>query len=336
MPGEGGWIDSFMAGSRGLPGPSDLEALRARKDIRLMPLQRNARSLLLDLPSLGRADYTTRNACLTCTRRETVARVVPVGEGATLFGEADGLRWLEGSWRHTVAVLSRSMDFADMPPCLLLFGESGELAHQITLPDPAAWEAFIALVRRHHGCWNCLRHRPAAGGSTQASAGCPVWMLKEAWCEAGSEQDLEARLGGLGLDRLLALRAMEGLYTSLLSPDDLASFLAGLAASGLPVHAQVGNRHCTEVLEAPVEDLVPGPGPWQIRLGRASLKLDPARLDSIWFVTQPDPAGERHRIECYDPSGARVLTLASPRTLCPPVRLGWQRLLGRLEGGLPH
>jgi putative heme degradation protein len=281
-------------------------------------------------------DYTTRNGCVTCTRREAVARVLPVGEGATLFGEAEGLRWLEGSWRHTVAVLSRSMDFTDMPPCLLLFGETGELAHQVTLPDPAAWEAFIALVRRHHGCWNCLRHRPAAAGPVPVPAECPVWMLKEAWCDAGSERDLDARLGGLGLDRLLALRAMEGLYTSLLSPEDLAAFLAGLAASGLPVHAQAGNRHCTEVLEAPVEDLSLGPGPWQIRLGGATLGLDPARLDGIWSVAQPGPSGERHRLECYDASGARVLTLASPQTPCPLVRLGWQRLLGRLDGGPSH
>ncbi len=339
MAGEGDWITSFLTSHRGArpSGLSDLEVLHAREDVRLMPLQRNAKALLLDLPSLGRVDYTTHNACVTCTRREVVKSVLPVGEGATLFGDGDGLRWLEGSWRHTVAVLSRGMDFTDTPPCLLFFGETGELAHQVTLPDPEAWEAFIALVRRHHGCWNCLRHRPAAAGpATTAQGACPVWMLREAWSEAGSERDLEIRLGGLGLDRLLALRAMEGLYTSLITVQDLASVLAGLAASGLPVHAQVGNRHCTQVLESPIEDLTLGPGAWEVRMDGTLLRLDSSGLDTLWSVAQPSPSGERHRLECYDAAGERVLVLASPESPCPLVHLGWQRLLGRLDGGPFH
>ncbi|WP_306591529.1 ChuX/HutX family heme-like substrate-binding protein [Geothrix sp. 21YS21S-4] len=335
MLSEGNWIGSFTAGEARSRegGPSDLEALHAREDIRLMPLQRNARGLLLDLPSLGRVDYTTRNACVTCTRREAVKVVLPGDEGATLFGDASGLRWLDASWRHTVAVLSRTMDFTDTPPCLLLFGEGGDLAHQVTLPDPAAWEAFITLVRRHHGCWNCLRHRPAAAGPVvPKSLDCPVWMLREAWSQAESDRDLEVRLDGLGIDRLLALRAMEGLYTHLVPRHDLAGFLQGLADAGLPVHAQVGNRHCTQVLESPVEELVLGSQGWTFRMGDAALELDPSRLDGIWSVTQPTPSGERHRLECYDAAGERVLAFASPQAPDALARLGWQRLLGRLDG----
>jgi hypothetical protein len=54
MPAEGPWIASFR--TRGLAadtqGLTDLQALRVREDLRLMPLQLDARSLLEDLPDV--------------------------------------------------------------------------------------------------------------------------------------------------------------------------------------------------------------------------------------------------------------------------------------------
>lgn len=334
MSNEEAWIASFMTGpcEKKAGALSDLEALSIRKDIRLMPLQRNAQALLEGLPSLGPAEFTTGNACITCTRREEVRTVLPLDGGTTLFGAPDGLRWLDASWRHTVAVLNQGTDFADTPPCLLFFGDTGALAHQITLPDPAAWEAFIGLVRRHRGCWNCLRH-PAAAPRTGSALDCPVWMLRQAWCDAGSERDLEARLDRLGLERILALRALEGLYTNHVPVQGLESLLKGLASSALPVHVQIANRHCIQVLESPLSSLAIGPREWEIGMSQATLRLDPSRLDSIWSVAQPHPGGEQHRFECYDATGERVLVLSSPHDPCPLVHLGWQRVLGRFEGG---
>lgn len=334
MSKEEAWIASFMADPR-VGGPSDLEALGQREDLRIMPLQSHARALLEDLPSLGTVDCTTGSAAVLCTRREAVRTVLSVGEGATLLGDPGGLRWLDGSWRHSAAVLSRGVDFADTPPCLLFFGETGRLAHQITLPDPATWDAFVGLVRRHQGCWNCLRPQAEATGPG-TDPECPVWLLRDAWCGAGSDRDLEGRLRGLGLDRLLALRALEGLYTSPVTAGDLASLLEGLTASGLPVHAQVGNRHCTQVLEGRLDRLDLGPEGWEIQMAGAALRISPACLGSIWSVVQPRPEGERHRFECYDGRGERVLALSCPQEPCPLVHAGWQRAIGRFEARRSH
>lgn len=331
MSNEEIWIASFMAPHRE-SGPSDLEALSLREDLRVMPLQRDVRALLEDLPGLGAVDCTTGNAGAVCTRREAVRTVLPMAEGTTLLGDPGGLRWLEASWRHSAAVLSRGNDFTDAPPCLLFFGETGRLAHQITLPDPAAWDAFADLVRRHHGCWNCLRPR-AEGPGAHASSDCPIWLLRDAWCGSASDRDLDIRLRALGLDRLLALRALEGLYTTPIPVADLASLLEGLASSGLPVHAQVGNRHCTQVLEAPIDGLTFAPGSWTLRIAGATLRITPSSLASVWSVLQPRPGGERHRFECYDARGEGVLALSSPQDPCPLVYAGWQRAIGRLEGG---
>ena len=336
MPTEGKWIASFQerpqaADSQGL---SDLQALRLRKDLRLMPLQLDARTLLEDLPELGPVDYTTANACASCTRHEQVTEILPVGGGTVLFGDHDGLRWLHASWRHSVAVLSQGLDFTDTPPCLLLFGETGDLAHQITLPDPAAWEGFIDLVCRHRGCWNCLRHGSKPTASV-AIPDCPAWLLREAWCQAGSDQDLDSRLTRVGLPRLLALRAMEGLFTTAIGVPDLATILRELVATGLPVHVELGNRHCTEVLESPLERFVAGPDGWDIQLSQSVLHLDPTRLDSLWFVVPPGPEKEHHRFEGYDETGERVLVLSRPLRPDPATEGDWQRIVGRLEARIP-
>lgn len=326
------WISSFFGKTPGGVGPgrSDLEVLRGREDVRVMPLQRQARAILEALPALGSVDYTTGNAGASCTRRERVRDVLPTSEGTTLFGDAGSLRWLDHSWRHSVAVLSRGDDFTDTPPCLLLFGEGGDLAHQITLWDPSTWEGFIDLVCRHRGCWNCLRHQ-AEAPSAAPVPDCPAWMLKEAWCEAGSERDVDLRLGLLGLGRVTALRAMEGLFTTPFDVQDLAALLKDLALGLLPVHVQVGNRHCTQVLESTLEAVKLHPLEWEIRMAQTTLRIHPARIDSVWSVQQPRSGRERHRFECYDAAGEQVLTLSSPLDPCPLVQDGWQKVIGRFE-----
>ncbi|MFN7958547.1 MAG: hypothetical protein U0P46_09525 [Holophagaceae bacterium] len=332
MSNEELWISSFSGTDPGTKarGSSDLEALQKRADIRVLPLQRQASAMLEALPALGSVDYTTGNAGATCTRREQVRGILSTGEGTTLFGDAGSLRWLDQSWRHSVAVLSRGEDFTDTPPCLLLFGEGGDLAHQITLWDPATWEGFIDLVCRHRGCWTCLQHRAETPGAGPASE-CPAWMLKEAWCEAESERDLDLRLGRLGLGRVTALRAMEGLFTTPIEVRDLAALLTDLASSQVPVHLQVGNRHCTQVLESPLDAIRLDPQAWEIQMAQTTLRIHPDRIDSAWSVVQPLPGGERQRFECYDAAGGQVLSLSCPLAPCPLVEAGWQGVLGRFE-----
>lgn len=332
MPNEARWIASFMEGprSRDAQGLSDLQALQLREDVRLMPLQRGDRTFLEVLPQLGSADYTTGNACVSCTRREQVQGVLTLDGETTLFGESGGMRWLNASWRHSVAVLSRGDDFRDTPPCLLLFGEAGELAHHVAIPDPSAWEVFLDLVCRYRGCWTCLQHRMPRPDAAPREE-CPGWLLREAWREAGSDRDLDLRLEKLGLNRLLALRAMEGLHTSLLSPQAFSSFLGQLAAAHLPTQVRLGNRHCLQVLEAPMEGLVTGPRAWELQMGPTALRLDPSALDSVWLVSPPWTHGERPQIECYGRNGEPVLTLSGPASPNPAAQTGWQQALGRLE-----
>lgn len=336
MSNEERWIASFLEGAQqhGHQGLSDLQALQLRGDLRLMPLRRDEPSLLQALPNLGSADYTTGNTCASCTRRERVQSVVTLDGATVLFGEPDGMRWMNTSWRHSVAVLNRSDDFTDTPPCLLLFGEAGELAHHITIPDPSAWEGFIDLVRRYRGCWTCLQH---GASQPKASLGemCPAWLLREAWRDAGSDRDLDLRLERLGLSRVHALRAMEGLYTTLLDVQDLSDLLKGLASVPVPAQVQLGNRHCLQILESPLDSLLADAKEWEVQMGHATLRLNPSSLDSIWLVIPPWTRPERPQIECYDAAGERVLTLSSPLTACPLVQVGWQQVVGRLEAGRP-
>lgn len=332
MTNGGHWIASFQGhrGGSNAQGLSDLEALRLRKDVRILPLQRQAKALLKDLPSLGSADYTTGNSCVTCTRREQVKDILTSKEGSAIFGDLPGLRWLDDSWRHSVAVLKQGQDFTDAPPCLLLYGETGELAHQVTLWDPAAWEGFIDIVCRHKGCWNCLRTLPDPQKHSQIET-CPAWLLRDAWCEAESELDLDLRLRPLGLKRVTALRAMEGLFTTSIEPHRLASIFQEVAVLGIPVHVEVRNRHCTQVLESAIETFQMEESIWEVKMAQTTLTIKPTNLDSTWLVAQPQTRAERPRFECYNVEGEPVLTLSGPEDPCPGVAEAWQGLIGRLE-----
>lgn len=335
MTNEGRWIASFLGGPGGPRRLSDLESLRQRKDVRILPLQRQARAILDELPGLGSADYTTGNGSVSCTRRERVRDIRPGPEGTAIFGDQGGLRWLDHSWRHSVAVLNRGQDFTDTPPCLLLYGETGRLAHQITLWDSSAWEGFIDLVCRHRGCWNCLQtlSDPPERQETEA---CPAWLLREAWCEARSERDLELRLEPLGLKRVTALRAMEGLSATPVDLSRFAALMEDLVESGLPLHVRLGNRHCTQALESPISGFAMGPREWEVQMDQTILTLSPANIASTWLVAQPPAKAERLRFECYDARGDQVLALSGPEDPCPLVHEGWQGLIGRFEAQRFH
>ncbi|WLT32166.1 hypothetical protein [Geothrix sp. PMB-07] len=337
MTNEGLWIASFHGRPQASAqqGASDLERLRRRKDVRLLPLQRQARAILEALPGLGSADYTTGNGSASCTLREQVRDVRPCPEGTAIFGDQGGLRWLDDSWRHSVAVLNRGQDFTDTPPCLLLYGETGQLAHQITLWDPSTWEGFIDLICRHRGCWNCLETRQELPEGPGSEA-CPAWLLREAWNEARSERDLDLRLEPLGLKRVMALRAMEGLHTIMIDLDCLASLLDDIAEAGLPLHVRLGNQHCTQALEADISAFDKGPRAWEIQMAQTVLTLNPGSIASIWLVAQPAAKSERLRFECYDQKDDQVLTLSGPEDPCPLVQQGWQHLIGRFEAQRFH
>ncbi|MBI1754492.1 MAG: hypothetical protein HY014_02505 [Acidobacteria bacterium] len=337
MTNEDRWIASFLGCPGGLAGrsASDLENLRRRKDVRILPLQRQAWAILDELPALGSADYTTGNGAVSCTRRERVRDIRPWPEGTAIFGDGGGLRWLDQSWRHSVAVLNRGQDFTDTPPCLLFYGETGQLAHQITLWDSGAWEGFIDLICRHRGCWNCLQALPDPPERQEGGA-CPAWLLKEAWCEAGSERDLELRLEPLGVKRVTALRAMEGLFTTPVDLHCFGAFVGDIAESGLPLHVRLGNRHCIQALESRISGFDKGPREWEIRMAQTLLTLCPGNIASTWLVAQPPAKTERLRFECYDANGDQVLALSGPEDPCPVVQQGWQGLIGRFEAQRFH
>lgn len=337
MTNEGRWIASFRArpASPSEAGISDLERLRGRKDVRILPLQRSSRAILEALPSLGSLDCTTGNGAASCTRREQVRDIRPCSEGTAIFGDPGGFRWLEDSWRHSVAVLNRGQDFTDTPPCLLLYGETGELAHQITLWDPSTWEGFIDLLCRYRGCWNCLETRPAPPATPPCET-CPAWLLQEAWREARSERDLELRLAPLGLKRVVALQAMEGLHTTLIERQRLAEVIEEVASAGLPLQVRLGNRHCTQALESSILVFEQGHREWAIEMAQTVLTLSPEDIASIWLVAQPGLRAERLRFECYDHQGESVLILSGPEDPCPLVQQGWQGVLGRVEAQRFH
>lgn len=293
-----------------------------------VPLRKDDRELLGELPAMGEMVGTTGKACVSCAWQGGMEQVVPLGRGWALFSEGGGLGWIEGTWRHTLAVLSK--EHPAWRPSLMLFGESGEFVQRFLFTEPEAWKRFQSLVERHRGCPNCLRCvEVEAPGCPPFD--CPGSLLREAWRGACSRRDRDLRLAGIGVDRLQAVRAMEGLYTASISLSGFLEMLECMANSRSCFHFEVGNRHCAQILEGPLVILEARNPAWCLGASGAEIQFQPEFAQSVWGVIQPGSGGERFWIEVYDLLGDRVLSLTCPRGADLQAVRTWERVQALLE-----
>ena len=193
----------------------------------------------------------------------------------------------------------------------MLFGPWGELLLQVSLTDDSRAEGLQALVDAHQGCGHCLHPGPRPDPEPAAAGSWSGAMLREAWGDAGSPRDLEVRLAGLGLTPLLAVRALDGLYTHPLGPEALATLLGRLGHAGIPLHVECGGPHGAQALSGPVIGLARNPDHWAIRFPEAQIRLDLDHFPRVWSTTRPGISGGRPRVEGFDDAGERVLSIAS-------------------------
>jgi putative heme degradation protein len=302
--------------------PTDLETIQQREDLQVVPLRRNDRTFLAELPSLGRVASTTANACTTCTLWGQAASVSGMEGGDVIFDHRRGLRWIGETWRHSIAAFHRNGE--GRAPCLMLFSEYGELVHRIALDGMAGWAVFASLVKQHQGCMNCLKHTAAPVQSTELFTG-GRRLIRDAWQDSQSSQDLDSRIEKLGLDRLLAIQAMDGLQTSPIAVNVFAVLLDRMCAWGLTVHLHVGNRCCTQFLECILNRIERSADFWKLYATDVVLRIELGQLDSVWLVDQAGTS-DRQCLEGYDFQGMRVFSLSCPRNACPAIKVGWQRL----------
>lgn len=301
--------------------PTDLETIRERQDLQVVPLKRNDRRFLAGLPALGRVAATTANSSVTCTQWGQAASVATLEGGDVVFDQRGGLRWFGDAWRHSVAVVQNGDQ--GRAPGLLLFSEFGELVHRIALDGLEAWETFVSLVKQSQGCMNCLKHPAAPAGPAEPVSGSHR-LIREAWREAQSARDLDTRLEKLGLDRLQMVQALDGLCTAPVTFAAFAALLDQVSALRLSVHIQVGNPGCVQFLETTLDRVERTGEFWKLYATDVALRIEPGLLDSVWTVVQ----GGQSRVECYDGAGMRVLSLS-----CPAMADAWRRLLTEPQEG---
>lgn len=301
---------------------TDLELIQQRQDLQVVPLKRNDRRLLAAVPGLGRVASTTANSCVTCTLWGQAASVLAMEGEDVVFDQDRGLRWIGETWRHSVAAVRRGEQ--GRAPCLLLFGEHGELIHRIALEGMAGWDAFASLVKRHQGCMNCLKHSTAPDRPEDPFSGSGP-LIREAWRDSRSYLDFDTRIEKLGLDRLQVVQALDGLYASPMDFEAFGALLDRICTLGLPVDLQVGNLSCTQFLECTLDRIERSGEFWKLIAPDLVIRIEPSQVESVWSVVQSGDA-DRRCIECYDTQGLRVFSLACPQGACPAMKAGWSRL----------
>jgi putative heme degradation protein len=288
--------------------PTDLEALQARPDLQLLPLHRDTPEILDFLPNLGPLVLITRTAGVECATWSAGLAVQQDLAATVLWARSGALCRIGPGWRHSVLALDRSAQ--ERPPSLMLFGPWGDLLLQVSLTGDSRMEGLQALVQAHRGCGHCLRLEPRPGPDLRVPGAWSGGMLRQAWSEAGSPGDLDARLVGLGLTPLLAVRAMEGLFTTPVAPHPLATLLDRLGHRRIPLHLECGDRHGAQAWSGPLAGLARATGHWILRFPEAQVRLALETCPEVWSVIRPGASGGRPRLEGFDGSGRQVLALA--------------------------
>lgn len=302
---------------------TDLQRLLARDEVQVVPLRRGEVGLLAELHHLGPVALSTGSPGALLTTWGALGTLQRAPDGSHLLVREEGMAWLGQDGYHAVGVLGR--EGRAFTPRLLFFGMHGERLHQVSLTEASDLEALRSILERHQGCRHCLRHE-AAPCADPVPFDCPGSVIREAWREATSNRDLDARLEGLGLGRLLLLRAMEGLHSEALDLDAFRHVLGRLAAQRLPAYLEVGQPQGRQGLRATFEEARLEGDTWALEGGVCSLRLEPTLVDSAWVHTQPWDG--RVRVDCFDAQGAAVASLGCPLDACPAVLRGWEALVG--------
>lgn len=295
---------------------SDLQQVLQRTDLGFVPLAKDDRTLLDVLPTLGSLTCFHGGRNVQIARTHAIEQVIHSEGGSTLLDAAAGFVWIGTSYRHALAALRRG-EHAERPS-LMLFNDRGERMLQVILEDDARFDAFRGILQEHKGCINCLRHAPASSRPPMPPFVGSSGALRDAWCEATSRADLQARLRGLGIDPFTAVRALEGLHTTSLEPSQFTGLLRRLVDLSVPVHLEVEQADAVVALEAEWRGLQRDGTVWQLDGPDCTLWIAPDASTTFWWVRQ----GSAHRLELFDAFGQILLTL-----LLRPEETGTRQLL---------
>lgn len=295
------------------------------------PLVADWRSILNDMPSVGRVMCLTRNDHCVHERHGRFEDVQVTGPHGLVLGPDIDLRLFLSAWRYGFAVREPLQD--DERLSLQFFDASGEAVHKIYATSETDRAAFGALVARYTAPTPPPMAVTATPADTpdRADSEIDVAGLRTAWLAMKDTHEFFGLLGKFKVGRVQALRLVGHDLARELPVRALRSALTAAAGDGTPIMIFVGNRGCIQIHSGPIKRLLDTSGWFNILDPAFNMHLRDDGVARVFSVRKPTEDGIVTSIEAFDSRDRNILLMFGARKPGKPELDEWRTIVARVE-----
>lgn len=312
-------------------GVSEAELVALGVGTTAAPLKTDFRSLLNEMPSVGRVMCLTRNDHCVHERHGRFEDVQVSGPHGVVLGPDIDLRIFIGTWKHGFAVREPLKQGERLS--LQFFDGAGEAVHKIYATDETDRAAFDALVQRHAAATMPEMEIVVRGADTpdRPDAEIDLEGLRAAWRGMKDTHEFFGMLGKFKVGRVQALRLVGDELARELPVRALRAAMEAAAADGTPVMIFVGNRGCIQIHTGPIKRLVDTHGWFNVLDPDFNMHLRDAGVARVFSVRKPTDDGVVTSIEAFDERGRNILLMFGARKPGKPELEEWRAIVARVE-----
>lgn len=314
-------------------GVSEADLLRAKGESEVIRLRPDWPAIFERLAACGPLMALTRNESCVIEKEGAYTGYSSVGPMGQVVGHDIDLRLFFTRWALGFAVEEtvpsgrrRSLQF---------FSTNGEALHKIYTRAETDLEAFDRLVRTvvatdpEPPSKSPAAPVPPSSGAVGADEARRAELL-DGWRALRDTHEFVPLLRRLGLDRLQAIRLVQGTYARRVLRTGYRDALAAVAGSTHEFMCFVGNPGCLQIHHGRLHRLVPAEGWLNVLDPGFNLHLREERVAECWVVTKPTSEGDCTSLELFDAAGENIAILFSDRKGGPAEESWWTENLERL------
>jgi putative hemin transport protein len=312
-------------------GVSEAELVATGVGTTATPLAADWRSILSEMPSVGRVMCLTRNEHCVHERHGRFEDVQVTGPHGLVLGPDIDLRLFLGSWKHGFAVREPLKSGERLS--LQFFDGAGEAVHKIYATDETDRSAFDALIARHRAAAPAeLTAAPRASDTVdRPDSEIDVEGLRHAWRAMKDTHEFFGMLGKFKVGRVQALRLVGEEFARELPPRALRSAMEAASADGTPIMIFVGSGGCIQIHTGPIERLVEVHGWFNVLDPAFNLHLREAGVARVFSVRKPTEDGVVTSIEAFCNRDRNILLMFGARKPGKPELEPWRSIVARIE-----
>ena len=304
-----------------------------------VPLDGDWVRILQGLEGVGPVMALTRNEHVVHEKVGAYRNVSAQGPVGLAIGPEIDLRLFLTHWHAGFHVVER--DAQGRKPeqhSLQFFDRHGQAVHKVHARAQTDLAALEDLVQRHArpGSPPVFEAEPAAPHRDRhhrPDADIDCLGLGEAWSNMKDTHEFFALLKRFQVDRLQALRLMEGVHTRRTPIVAIEGLLHEAARTGLSIMVFAGNAGCLQIHTGAVHR-IEAFGPWLNVLDEGfNLHLRSDAIHESWLVSKPTDDGVVTSIELFDAEGELIAMFFGERKPGRPELPAWRQLARSLAQG---